>query len=302
MGIGNAETSSVETAPAQPCTSTGRLLGALVCAILALAPFGYLGILAGVAVHEVIGHGLTSLAVGGEFLGFQLDFDGMGYAIVPLKDSTGGWRRAVVLSGGVVATFVFGLALFLGGYGLRRRPWAALPLIIVSFGLLMDGIPYIFWNALKPVPPGDVGKVIEMTGSSLLRVVLIVVGGLSMIAITWAFTTLLFAILQSWLSVANELQNKARLLLLALIGVISGIAWFTFDWNQLVPGIGFIPSFTGLILHLAAAASLLLVRPRLLPLGSTRGIGLAALVGWGLAGISIAAIATWFRQGIFFFA
>jgi len=84
----------------------------------------------GVAIHEVIGHGLTAIVVGGDFLGFQLDFDGMGYAYTTVGGET--WRHILVLSGGVVATSIIGLALLICGYAFRHRPWIALPLIVLS--------------------------------------------------------------------------------------------------------------------------------------------------------------------------
>lgn len=299
MSSGIAADSVPKETQARVCVSPSRLLRASAAAIGALAPFGYLGILVGVAIHEVIGHGLTSLAVGGDFLGFQLDFDGMGHALIPLE-SEEAWRHILVLSGGVAATSIFGLALLLGGYIFRRRPWIALPLIVISFGVLMDGIPYVFWNALSPVPPGDLGKVIAMTDNSWLRIVLLVLGGTSMIAVVWGFTALIFAILQSWLTGGEELRSKARLVLLVLLGFIPGIAWFTFDWNQLVPGIGALPNITGLVLHMAASGSLLWIRPRVLHLRSTRGVKPAAFVGWSLAAVSVAVIAIWLRHGVSF--
>ena len=285
-----------------PNESTGvsplRLFRASVGAILALAPFGYLSILMGVAIHEVIGHGLTAIVVGGDFLGFQLDFDGMGHAYTMQGNEA--WRCILVLSSGVVATSIIGLALLICGYAFRHRPWIALPLIVLSFGIIMDGIPYLFWNSLKPVPPGDFGRIIAMVESPWLQVILIVLGGTLMVTTIWAFTFLLFAILQSWLTGGTEVGGKARIVLLMLLGFVSGVTWFLFDWDQLVPGIGAIPNIFGFILHMAASGSLLWFKPCPLPSRSSKGIVLATFIGWCLTFISIAAILIWFREGVVF--
>lgn len=274
---------------------------ALTRAALVLVPFAYFGLLFAVAVHEVIGHGLMSLAVGGEFLGFQLDFDGMGYALIPLATGTETWQQILVLSGGVVATSILGACLLSCAYVFRRRPWVSLPMVVVSFDLLLEGIPYVFWNALKPVPPGDIGMILTMTDSIWLRVVLIALGGALMVAVVWGLTALFYVILESWLSDGRGLRGKARVLLLAMLGVVPAMSWFVFDWNQLTPGIGATPNIVGALLHVLAAASLLWISPRVLQLRSDRGAGLAAIVGWSLAAVSIAATAMWFRDGVVFF-
>lgn len=279
---------------------TAMSLRALAAAVLVLAPFGYLGILAGVAVHETLGHGLTSLAVGGEFIGFQMDFDGMGYALVPLGAEHGVQHQVIVLAGGVAATSLLGLALFVFGYFVRRRPWVSLPLIILSFGLLMDGIPYVFWNAFNPSPPGDIGRIITLTENHVLRFSLLGVSGVLMVAVTWAFTTLLFVILQSWFTNGNELDGRRRTLLLLILGVGPGMAWFTFDWNQLAPGLGVTPNIVGFGMHVAAAATLLALKPRPLPMPDKHGIAIAGAVGWGVAATSIVVVAMWLREGVFF--
>ncbi len=268
--------------------------------MFALIPYGYLAILLPVAVHEVVGHGLVALAVGGRFLGFQIGFDGMGYAIVPTPGEAGGWRALVVLMGGVTATTTLGLAMLLLTWLARRRPGIALPLLILSFGLLAEGPAYMFWNAWQPVPPGDIGRVLLLTGSASLRVGLMVVGGIAMVGSVVTFTLLLFALLESWVTAGGRLAARTRALLLIPLGAIPGAAWFVFDWDVLVPGVGVLPNVVGLLLHLASAALLLLLHPRVpRPVGRS-GLVAAAVIGWALAGASITAIALWLEKGVFF--
>ena len=275
-----------------------RLLGAMAIACIVLAPYGYFGMLLGVAVHESAGHGLASLALGGRFVGFQLDFDGMGWAFVPLPAAAAAWKHVVMLSAGILATSVIGTALMLAACLLRKRPWLALPLLVVSFAVLMDGIPYVLWNAVHPVPPGDIGRILAITGSTVARVSLVAVGAILMIGLTWFFTAGVFSGIQSWVTGGGELTGGLRLLSLLILGAV--LAWsMEFDWDQIAPGIDPIPNLVGWILHPLVALSLMWLRPApLKPVGSG-GVLLTGIVGWVVAGVSVLCTALWFRQGVF---
>ena len=76
---------------------------------------------------------------------------------------TSGVRRAVLL-----AAFLLPIGL-LRGYSPWRfmRSWGTgwPPLLLASFMCLMD-IPYMFWNAYHPVPPGDIGRILQLLGPS----------------------------------------------------------------------------------------------------------------------------------------
>ena len=275
-----------------------RLLGAIVIAFIVLAPYGYLGVLLGVAVHEIMGHGLASVALGGQFFGFQLDFDGMGWAFVALPASAPAWKHVVMLSAGILATSVTGTALLLPAWLLRKRPWLGLPLLVVSFAVLMDGIPYLFWNAVHPVPPGDIGRVLEITGSTVARASLIAVGAILMIGLTWFFTAGIFGGIQSWVTGGGEFTGGFRLLSLLMLGAV--LAWsMEFDWDQIAPGIDPIPNLVGWVLHPLVALSLMWLRPAPVKPVASGGVLLTGIVGWIMAGVSILCTALWFRQGVF---
>ena len=84
-----------------------------------LLPLGYLGLLLAVVVHELVGHGLVALALGGTFRGFTIHWDAMGWAAVSPPAVDGVWRHVAILSGGIMATTIVGSALLV--YAGRRR-------------------------------------------------------------------------------------------------------------------------------------------------------------------------------------
>ncbi|MCC7407653.1 MAG: hypothetical protein IT442_06250 [Phycisphaeraceae bacterium] len=281
-------------------TERGRLLLRGGLALLAIAPFGYLGLILGVVSHEIVGHGLMSLAVGGEFLGFLIRFDGGGYAIVPLPEHAQPWQTVCVYFGGVAITSLLGMVILGAGWLCRRHAWVGLPLIVLAFAVLMEGIPYVFWNAVHPVLHGDIGRVLAIIDLSWLRVLLIVTGGVGLVAVTWTFTALLYSVLQGWLACGAVLENSLRLALLALLGLVPGLGWLIFDWDWLLPGIGNLPNISGLLLHLAAAASLAWIRLPPMTLRSHKGLVATLVTGWCMTAVCLIAIALWFHDGLVF--
>ncbi len=278
------------------CVPWGRISATLGV----LLPFGYFGMLLGVTIHEVIGHGMTSLAVGGRFDGFYIALDGMGYAIVPSAEDAEPWRDVVVSSGGVISTTVSGLLLLSVASGFRQSTWIALPLLVVAYPVLMDGIPYAFWNSVNPGPPGDLGYVLALIGSDAVRWALVILSGTLMVTCIWAWTAALYLGVQCHVTHAQELKGRAKWTLLGILGVLPGAGWFLFDWNQLVEGIGHVPNVVGLSLHLAAAATVGLIRFSPLRAHSFGGIRSAALVGWSLGIASTVVVASWLRHGVYF--
>ena len=105
---------------AQVRPSRRVFLRRIVTLVLFVLPWGYVGVIAGVAVHEVVGHGLTALAVGGRFEGFELEWYGMGWASAYPAPGAPTWHASVVLLGGVTATVALGGLLL--GPGTPRSP------------------------------------------------------------------------------------------------------------------------------------------------------------------------------------
>ncbi|MBI4582009.1 MAG: M50 family metallopeptidase [Planctomycetes bacterium] len=270
----------------------------LLLALLLVGSFAYLGMLIAATVHEVVGHGLATLLVGGQFLGFQLDLDGMGHAWTPLPQHAGRWHQVVVFLGGVTATTAVGSLLLATAYAARKKPVVALPALALALNLLLEGSPYLFWNALHPVLPGDVAVVVAIYPLPWVRTLLMAMGGGIMIASIMCGAALLLWMIEGWVGNGQPLTGRWRIIALVLLGALSGAAWFLFDWNQLAPGLDSWPNVVGLSLHLAAALSLFWIRIAPEPLAfSRRATAYAVAVGWAMVATAVAVTVFWLRPG-----
>jgi len=252
-----------------------------------------LGLLLATAAHEALGHGLAAICLGGKFLTFQMDLSGMGWAWTILDPDSAAWQHTVVLSAGVVATVALGI-LFLAMGAAIRKPLPSLVMLVLSLNLLLEGAPYIFWNAVHPVPPGDIGRILSETSSASARPALIAAGGIVMFGAIWSLTALLFRRLEGWIGPNGRLAGAQRAVVAAMLGLVPAVLWFTFDWDALAPGLGYLPSIVGAASHLVAAASVFWIRFRPSPaVPSTRWVVVGALCGYAGTGAVIAAILIW---------
>ena len=222
-----------------------------------LAPVAYLGLLFAVFVHEALGHGLMAVLLGGDFHGFELHWDGMGFAYTSLEAGASTSERIAHLAAGNVASTVIGVALLVGAVFVRKHILLRLVLLILSEECLLEGPSYVLWNAWVPVPPGDVGRIIQMAGSPNLRWVLVAIGGALTVVTIVALTALLFQAIEQVLGHGRRLMGLRRAITLGLfLGVPGAAGWFLFDWNQLAPGIGRLPQFAGAGIMLVVPACL----------------------------------------------
>jgi hypothetical protein len=206
-----------------------------------LVPVAYLGVIFAVAIHEIIGHGLTAFCLGGSFRGFILKWDGMGWASAAPAIGAPGWHQTVILAAGVVATTVCGIALLLGAWLWRKRFFLRMAMLILATNCLLEGPPYVLWNAYHPVAPGDIGRILMM-GSDGLRPILMLIGGLLTVASTAVLSALVFQGVEEWLGTGTRLEGRSRFIALLVFLALPGVAGsFAFDWNQLAPGIGWFP-------------------------------------------------------------
>ena len=118
-------------------TGLRLLLRRILLCLLLLAPFAYVGQLLSVLVHEVLGHGLAAVFLGGRFSGFQIDFNGMGRAYVDLPPDAAAWKGVVLRLAGVTSTIVAGLCL-LPLSARIRKPSAGLPILVLGVCLLLE--------------------------------------------------------------------------------------------------------------------------------------------------------------------
>lgn len=285
--------------PVQPSQTTMSRQSVVryVIAVALVLPYVYLGILIAVSVHEFVGHGLVAELVGGTFHGVQVDFDGMGRAFAFIAPEAEPWKHKAILGGGVLSTIVTGIATLLLSWRARRRPTLALPLLAIAANLVLEGSSYLFWNAVHPLPPGDIAWLVS--GNPLARVACIFIGGIVMLAGIWCATALAMWIAESWLNEGKRFQGRTRFIILAVVGGVPGVAWFTFDWDRLAPGLAAWPNLAGLFVHLVSAASLAPMRWRLERIQSNRySILISATAGWALMSMAIIVIGLWLRNGL----
>lgn len=65
----------------------------------------------GTLVHEIIGHGLLTVLLGGNFYGFYASPFGVSFAFVSLNPNSPLWQDSLVYSGGILAETIFGLVV-----------------------------------------------------------------------------------------------------------------------------------------------------------------------------------------------
>jgi len=156
---------------------------------LYVLPFGRMVLypltLFGTFVHEM-GHGLTGLLVGGEFVSFQMWANGSGLAQV--RGTGDGFTSALVSAGGLVGPTMLGALLFV----VARRAQASRVALIVLAGLLITAD--VLW----------VRNVFGIAFVATVAVVLLWVG--------WRFSregaqvTLVFVAMQLCLSVFSDID------------------------------------------------------------------------------------------------
>jgi hypothetical protein len=274
--------------------------------VLFVLPIGYTAEILSVAVHEILGHGLSAALLGGTFSGFVLKWDAMGWAFCGLPPTAPLAHQVLYLASGVIATTVCGV-IFLGlTFFFRRRPDIQLALLVVSLVCLMDGIPYVLWNAYHPVLPGDIGWIIslcreaQLPGISAIRWGLFTVSAFLFAGVTLVLCVSIFVRLEALVLDGRQFTGRSRVLALLCLLVVPGwLGWFMFDWNQLIPGIGMLPDFVGAFTVVTAAAVLFWYRPRLeqeTPVGAIAWHHVA--LSWMCLMATMLALGFWFQEGV----
>ncbi len=267
---------------------TVRLMAWLVF----LAPVEYVAYIASVAVHEILGHGITAWALGGTFSGFHIFLDGMGWAYA--------WSEHypnIVLAAGSVASIASGLALT--AVALRvSHPLARAAVLLFAICMLEDGFSYPFWNCCFVRPPGDFGRILLNLDHETLRWVLLVIFGAGYLSSTLFLNILLFRCLESDLGPLG--LGRASLIAWLFFGVGGAAVWFGFDWNQVIEDIGRLPQFVGAGLQLAMAPVLVATRRQTVTTvrisRNSRRVYIAT--AWLACVGLLLALTLWFRHGV----
>ncbi len=256
-----------------------------------LGPLGYVAYITAVVVHEVIGHGVTAWLLGGEFTGFAILPDGMGWAAAWCEG-----HNNIVLAGGIVTGTVFGLVLMWIGSRTRHLLSRA-ALLLFAECMLQDAAPYAFWNSLFVRPPGDFGRILLDLDNPALRWALVVLFGAIYAVTTVLIAVMLYRCIESNLGPFS--RGRAMLLAWVFFGLGGAASWFGFDWNQLIEGVGRLPQFAGAGLQLAVAPVLVAVtREEVAPVrisGRSWGVAISASV---LACLTLVlALTLWLKDG-----
>ncbi|MFC1792500.1 hypothetical protein ACFL3Q_02815 [Planctomycetota bacterium] len=272
-----------------------------------ILPIVYVAGILGTTIHEVLGHGLSAVILGGQFSGFIVKWDAMGGAFASIPAGAPVTYHILHLASGIIATTLCGVILWGLVFFFRRRPDIQLALLVGSFILLIDGIDYIVWNAYHPSPPmGDVGKIIlfyqvmEFPGFTVIQWIFLITGVLLFAGTIFYFCTSIFVRIEALILSGGQFTGKSRLLALFLFLALPGAYEFlSFDWNQIAPGIGRLPNVVGALSVITVAGLLFWYRPRL------KNVNTFPLITWRhmtVPGtcllVTITSLALWLNEGV----
>lgn len=225
---------------------------ALLLLVVCIGPALYWAHIIAVVVHEVIGHGLVALLLGGRFDGFMISPDAFGWAHAYIPYDAEGylWRQSLVYAGGSVSTFFVGL-IFLAG--LARLPKLSAParlsILIAAYALLTEGTSYLFFTSIHPTG-GDWAIILELSGHPIwMRWAFVLIGAIGFLSAivgcfwyglrTWA------GVLQSW----GVVYESTGFMWVAVPGVLIALPAFVFNWDQLAPGLWYWPNIFMLVIE-----------------------------------------------------
>ena len=183
-----------------------------------------------------------------------------------------------------------------------------LVLLIAAFIVLIDGLSYILWDAWKPFPRGDFGRIIWMSGGPLtldgvfVQWSLLLSSAALYAGATFYFYRAIFIRIEALVLHGDLFSGLPRIIALAVFLVLPGTCgWLSYDWNQINPGIGRLPQVVGVLSVVAVVAILFWYRPRfkhdgLIPPITWRIIA----VSWTCLLVTVATMALWLVDGVRF--
>lgn len=256
-------------------------------------PIGYVGLISAVVVHEVLGHGCTAVLVGGEFSKFDVQFDGYGRAWTHTSSDA---ARVAVLAGGIASGLLLGTVLCLVARARALEPRLRLALLILAASSFHDALPYGLWDALVPGGHGDVSQILRLVGKDPLRALLVAGFGILYVAATCWTSVAMFRILEEALGgMSRRLAWSATTVMTLLM--VGG--YLAFDWDQLIPGVGWWPAV--LIAVLQGGVGVYLAR-------SCREVGEIAVArrrwllpmcaSWAAAAVTVFVVWRWLQNGV----
>ena len=270
--------------------------------ILFFIPVVYLGTIAAVTLHEVVGHGLLARLLGGSFSGFGIMIDAMGWARVDLG-SLSTLRQAFVLAGGSLVTTLLSVIFIVLAVKFKKHPLMRVTLITFALTFLCDGLPYYFWDALYRGGIGDASGILGLYPYEWLRILIILLSGAALLATIVFSNYALFELLHVLLGTKGKTYHFETIVIALTLFVVQTIAWFSFDWTQLipVPEVGVWPSVVSMIITLVFLTSkIFLFKPKEHPVtvdGPTR-FKTAIISAWGVCVVTITCIILFLQNGV----
>ncbi len=218
-------------------------------------PVAYIAIIAAVVAHEVLGHGLSSLILGGNFYGFVILPDAMGAAYVDISTLLPEKQAAVLFAGALVTT-ALAVLFFLLSVRVKRRFALSLTFLFLAFAFLMDGVPYFFWDAVYLGGIGDISHILSLYPSAFLRTSIIVVSGGLLVGGIALFNYLFVKFFSARLSGEKGSSLSERVAVTAVALAVQLLGWLSFDWQQLIPlpQAAVLPALVPVLLTLVLAA------------------------------------------------
>lgn len=228
----------------------------LLVLVVFLTPAGYVSVVLTMSIHEVLGHGLTAILLGGSLDGFVVNWDGTGLAQITLKNMTD-FEKSVVAMAGIFSTIIAGVLFLKVGTTKSLTYFGRLAALIIAMECLVGGTVYLFWNAAFEVGAWDVTIYLDIYDAPVLKWFLILIGGVLMVGSLVAVTAFLYRAIMEWLDDGFEPEPFQRIIPLLLLGFIHISRWATFGllwdigpWAILVMTILTVAILTGIHMKL----------------------------------------------------
>ena len=272
-----------------------------ICFVLFFLPIVYLGSIAAVTIHEVVGHGVVAALLGGDFLGFGILIDAMGWARVDIADISP-FKQAIVLAGGTLLTNLCSIFFLVLGIRLKKSPLSSVALLTIAFTFLCDGLPYYFWDALFHGGIGDASGILGLYPYIWLRILMIVLSGVATVVTILLLNHILLNSVYSFLGTKGKSHRYEFIMIACTLFVIQTLTWLSFDWTQLipVPEIGLWPSVIPVVMTIVyIGARIALFERRKPPVPADRPVRFkAAIIGaWALCLVTIVVILLFLQNG-----
>jgi hypothetical protein len=214
----------------------------------------YAAALISTAIHEVLGHAVAIALSGGSVDHIAIRADGAGVTV-----SDGGFADSTfVCAAGVVAEWVFGIALFVVA-ARSRRVFLRLAAIVLAVSLIGEAGPYAFWGSVMADGRDDFGRIVRLHGGagSAVHWTLTVATGVVWVA---SDVLVLRAAFRWSEDVLGPLSRGRALALLVGFLVVDAATWSLFDWDGMASGMGRSIVAAGISLDVCIFATLCHVR------------------------------------------